>query len=161
MTIPLAPLTRRLRQDTGEKRVGLVRQNGKLKVRGSLSNGQNIFRDLRAADELTALDNAVDMVKRLQSGKDPSARMPPTGHLKRCMRDAMEKLEQKRVRGRPLRPQTLRAYARRMAVIGAGLPTELRPSTLPTCSWLSLMPAMTRTARRPSLLRVTWPMRLG
>ena len=118
MTIPLAPLTRRLRQDTGEKRVGLVRQNGKLKVRGSLSNGQNIFRDLRAADELTALDNAVDMVKRLQSGKDPSARMPPTGHLKRCMRDAMEKLEQKRVRGRPLRPQTLRAYARRMAVIG-------------------------------------------
>ena len=65
MTIPLAPLTRRLRQDTGEKQVGLVRQNGKLKIRGSLSNGQNIFRDLKAADELTALDNAIDMVKRL------------------------------------------------------------------------------------------------
>ena len=44
--------------------------------------------------------------------------MPPTGHLKRYLRDAMEKLEQKRVRGKPLRPQTLRAYARRMAVIG-------------------------------------------
>ena len=65
MTIPLAPLTRRLRQDTGENRVGLVRQNGQLKVRGRLSKGQNISRDLNAADELIALDNAIDMVKRL------------------------------------------------------------------------------------------------
>ena len=45
MSIPLAPLTKRLRQDTGEKGVSLVRRNGKFKVRGQLTNGQSLFRD--------------------------------------------------------------------------------------------------------------------
>lgn len=118
MTIPLAPLTKRLRTVTGERRVALARQNGKLKLRGTLSNGLNVFRNLDATDELTALDCAIDMTKRLLAGKDPSPRLPPTGHLKRHMRDAMEAIEQKRVRGRPLRPSTLTSYSRRMAVFG-------------------------------------------
>ena len=73
MPIPLAPLSRRLRQNTGEKGVSLVRHNGKLKVRGHLTNGQSVFRDLEAADELTALDKARDLVMRLLEGKNPRA----------------------------------------------------------------------------------------
>ena len=127
--IPLAPLSRRLRQDTGEKRVSLVRHNGKLKVRGHLTNGQSVFRDLEAADELAALDKARDLVMRLLEGKDPRALAPLTGHLKLYVRDAMEKLEQKRVRGRPLRPQTLAMYHRRMVWLADWLTSRGRPVT--------------------------------
>ena len=45
MSIPLAPLTNRLRQDTGEKGVSIFRHNGKFNVRGQLTNGQSLFRD--------------------------------------------------------------------------------------------------------------------
>ena len=120
---------KRQRQDTDEKRVSLVRHNGKLKVRGHLTNGQSVFRDLEAADELTALDKARDLVMRLLEGKDPRALAPPTGHLKLYVRDAMEKLEQKRVRGRPLRPQTLAMYHRRMVWLADWLTSRGRPVT--------------------------------
>ena len=129
MSIPLAPLTKRLRQDTGEKGVSLVRHNGKLKVRGQLTNGQSLFRDLQAADELAALDNARDLVQLLLEDKDPRALAPPTGHLRRYINAAMEKIEQKRVKGRALRPQTLAMYHRRMVWMADWLTSRGRPVT--------------------------------
>ena len=79
MTLPLAPLTKRLRSVTGEPRVALARQNGKLKLRGTLSNGLTVFRNLDATDELTALDCAIDMTTACWRVRTPAHGFHPLG----------------------------------------------------------------------------------